>query len=287
MSATRTTGLTRSPWRAEPGVVVAEHVLLVHLTHGNGGRRLLPVPVTPRITRARLTGLRLANVGVVTGNTPGPAASSGTGPRIDNEESFHGIDHTSRRNVHHGQGSDGHPDGVRRDATGRPARVRAPGRPRRRRGGPARGDRPGYHPHRHQRFLRPARYQPDHPRSPAPLPGRAAHRDQGRGAARRRGRLAPGAGSAAAAPGRARQPGQPRARRARRGQPARRGPRQPCSRLDRRTLQRACTAAAGGADQAPRAQHRGRQADRRGPVHRAGRVRARTSTTWPTGPTTS
>ncbi len=43
-----------------------------------------------------------------------------------------------------------------------------------------------HHPHRHQRLLRPARHQRDHPRGPAPVPRRPAHRHQGRRAARRR-----------------------------------------------------------------------------------------------------
>src|ERR1017187_6138292 len=66
------------------------------------------------------------------------------------ERNFHGSEDTSRRDVHHGRGSDGHPDGVRRDAAGWPARVRPTGRPRRGRGRPARGDGAGYHAHRHQ-----------------------------------------------------------------------------------------------------------------------------------------
>ena len=44
----------------------------------------------------------------------------------------------------------------------------------------------GRQPHRHQRFLRPARHQPDHPRGAASVPDGPRHRHQGRRAARRR-----------------------------------------------------------------------------------------------------
>jgi pyridoxine 4-dehydrogenase len=43
----------------------------------------------------------------------------------------------------------------------------------------------GVDPHRHQRLLRPARHQPDHPRGAAPVSGRSGDRHQDRRAARR------------------------------------------------------------------------------------------------------
>ncbi|MGH1552140.1 aldo/keto reductase [Streptomyces sp. L7] len=66
----------------------------------------------------------------------------------------------------------------------RPAQGPPPGTGRTAQGGTA-----GHHPHRHQRLLRPLRRQRAHQGGPAPLPGRPAHRHQGRSPTRRDRRL--------------------------------------------------------------------------------------------------
>ena len=100
--------------------------------------------------------------------------------------------------------------GLRRHAARRARRVRAAEGPRRGARRAARGGGERRRPHRHQRLLRPARHQPDHPRGAASLSGRSRHRHQGRRPARRGRLVDPGLLARGADAGGARQPAQPR-----------------------------------------------------------------------------
>ena len=136
------------------------------------------------------------------------------------------------------------------------------------------GGRARHHPHRHRRLLRPARHQRDHPRGAAPVPGRPAHRHQGRRPPRRAGRLAARARAGGAARAGPRQPRTPRPRRARRRQPARRRLRRARARFDRRAVRRRWPSCSSRASSATSASAPSRRAGRRGAGDRAGRVRA-------------
>ena len=130
-------------------------------------------------------------------------------------------------------------------------------------------------PHRHRRLLRPVRHQRDHPRGARTLPGRPAHRHQGRRPPRRAGRLA----------------ARPHPRRAARSRSTTTCDASASTRSTWSTCGSAAStcpepgsiaeqfavarrAAAAGPDPAPRAQHRRRRPARRGAVDRPGRVRA-------------